>query len=128
MTLPQDHPRVLIAEDETELRGLLVLLFQAEGFDVLEADDGQKAMDLFVAHGDDINIIITDLGLPRLEGVEMITRIRARSRKVRIIAATGYGQEHVRESVLKAGADDFLPKPFPASEIVARAKQLLGKR
>jgi two-component system, cell cycle sensor histidine kinase and response regulator CckA len=121
-------PCVLIAEDEEELRGLLAMVFEVEGFLVLQARDGQEALDLYVAHQARVQLIITDLGLPRLGGVDMIARVRALSPTVRIIAASGFGRENVRQKVLDAGGDEFVPKPFKATDLVEIARALMKSR
>lgn len=126
MRVRNNPPGVLITEDEDELRVLLVMLFEQAGFRVFEAGDGQEALEQFAAHRDAIDVIVTDLGLPRLGGVEMIVQVRALSPGVRILAASGFGKENVRQTVLEAGADDFMPKPFSGAALVGRAKELIG--
>jgi DNA-binding response OmpR family regulator len=126
MRVPNDPPGVLITEDEEELRVLLAMLFEQGGFTVFQACDGQEALEQFAAHRNAIDVIVTDLGLPRLGGVEMIVQVRALSADVRILAASGFGKENVRQTVLEAGADDFMPKPFNGAALVTRAKELIG--
>ncbi len=128
MNDPADRPCILIVEDEQELRELLAMMFEGEGFTVLQAEDGQDALDLFSARPGRVDVIITDLGLPRLGGVEMIGMVRLLSPDVCIIAASGFGRENVRTKVIEAGADEFVPKPFRAGDLVARAKALVAAR
>ncbi len=117
---------VLIAEDEEEIRGLLAMIFEMEQFTVFQAVDGQHALEIFIEHKGEIGLLITDLGLPRLGGVELIEKVRALKPTIRIIGSSGYGRANVREEVLAAGGDIFLPKPFVAAELVQQAKQLLA--
>jgi|WetSurMetagenome_2_1015567.scaffolds.fasta_scaffold193130_1 two-component system, cell cycle sensor histidine kinase and response regulator CckA len=126
MSIRNSPPGVLIAEDEEELRVLLAMLFEQAGFTVFQAGDGQEALEQFGAHRAAIDVIVTDLGLPRLGGVEMVARVRALSPDVRILAASGFGKENVRKTVLDAGADEFMPKPFSGSALVDRVKELIG--
>jgi two-component system, OmpR family, KDP operon response regulator KdpE len=118
-------PGILIAEDELELRILLSALFEMEGFAVFQAEDGISAMETFSARRDSIDLLITDLGLPGLGGLELIMKIRAIKPSVKIIAASGYGRATIREEVLQAGGDLFYPKPFSVDDILLAAKQLL---
>lgn len=117
---------VLVVEDDNELRKLLGLLLETEGFKVFEADDGQVALDVLAAHSGEIDMVITDLGLPRVGGVELIKRIRATDLKVRIIGTSGFGAKNVREMVLAAGANEFFPKPFSVPEIIDKVIALTG--
>jgi hypothetical protein len=124
MTAPAFRGSVLLAEDEEEIRTLVALLFRAEGFAVFEAGDGVEALETFTRNRDSIIAVVTDLGLPRLGGVDLIQRIRAASPGVRIIGTSGYGEADVYAKVLAAGGDDFLPKPFQASALITLVKRL----
>ena len=117
---------ILISEDDEEIRKLLSLVFQLELFTVFEAENGAEALSLFQNHPGEIQLIVTDLGLPELGGVELIQRIRKISQDVRIIGASGFGRSNVREEVLKAGADEFLPKPFRTEELIRLVHELLA--
>jgi two-component system cell cycle sensor histidine kinase/response regulator CckA len=117
---------VLLVEDEYEILGLLSMLFELEGFTVYQAPDGEQALALMEQHLDTIVLLVTDLGLPKLGGVELIERARALKPSIKIIGSSGYGRSNVRDEVLKSGGDVFLPKPFVASELVTTARSLLG--
>ncbi len=117
---------ILISEDEADINGLLALILQAENFNVYQAFDGMAALETFIAHQDEIDLLVTDLGLPKLGGVELIAKIRKMKPSVKIIGASGFGRNNVREEVMQAGGDEFLPKPYVTSELVALAKKLLN--
>lgn len=117
---------VLVVEDDNELRKLFGFLLEAEGFTVFLADDGQVGLDLLAAHADEIDMVITDLGLPGIGGVELIKRVRAVGTKVKIIGTSGFGAKNVREMVLEAGADEFFSKPFSIPDIIDRVMALAG--
>lgn len=123
----KDRPLVLISEDEVDINNLLTLILQAEGFSVLQAFDGEAAWEMFEANADAIDLLVTDLGLPKLGGVELIERARKARPHVKIIGASGFGRNNVREEVMRAGANEFLPKPYVTAELVAVAKRLLGR-
>ncbi len=122
----KQKPGVLLAEDQNEIRQLLTILFQMEGFRVFEGEDGQAALDLMTAHKDEIVLLVTDLGLPKLEGVKLIEKVKEIKPSMKVMGTSGYGRANIREEVLAAGGDDFFPKPFVASELVQKAKALLG--
>jgi len=128
MDVPDNIPPkgVLLAEDEEELRALMGMIFEADGFKVFHAGDGLQALDIFREHSDEIDLLVTDLGLPKLGGVELIERIRTIKPDVKIIGSSGYGPSDVRDEVLKAGGDDFFPKPVVAGDLLAKARKLLG--
>jgi two-component system cell cycle sensor histidine kinase/response regulator CckA len=122
-----DGDGILIVEDETEIRNLLTMLFELEGFTVYQAVDGEHALEVFQEDKDNIVLMITDLGLPRLGGVELITKLRAIKPSIKIIGSSGYGRQNVREEVLNAGGDLFVPKPFVADELMETVRKLLGR-
>ena len=117
---------ILVSEDEVDINNLLTLILQAEKFNVLQAYDGASALDIFTAHADEIDLVITDLGLPKMGGVELIEEIRKIGQSVKIIGASGFGRNNVREEVMRAGADEFMPKPYITSDLLTVAKRLLG--
>ncbi len=119
-------PAILISEDEVDINNLLCLILESEQFKVFQAFDGIAALEMFTAHKDEIDLVVTDLGLPRLGGVELIGQIRKLKPSVKIIGASGFGRNNVRDEVMQAGGDEFMPKPYITSDLVSTARQLLG--
>ena len=123
--MERSRPRVLVAEDSRSQRAYVVDMLRAEGLDVHEAQDGRVALDLCrIMHPD---LLILDLGLPRLSGAEVLTRLRA-DRKIRttpVIVLTGDEREATVSAVLDAGATDFLAKPVRRTELLARVRRVL---
>lgn len=117
---------ILISEDEADINNLLALILQMEGFAVLQAFDGQAALDTFNAHADDVDLLVTDLGLPKMGGIELIEKVRKAKPSLKIIGASGFGRNNVREEVMNAGADEFMPKPYVTSDLVESVRRLLG--
>ena len=115
---------VLIVEDEAEIRNLFAMLLEAENYTVFQADEGEAALDLLKEQGDRIAVMITDLGLPRMGGVELISKAKIIHPGVRIVGTSGFGRENVRELVLAAGADEFISKPFNINAVLAKVRQL----
>jgi len=117
--------RVLVVEDEASLREPLVYLLQKEGYDVVEADDGNKAVSAFNEHG--ANIILLDLMLPGLSGNEVCRVIRQKS-NVPIIMLTAKDDEIDKVLGLEMGADDYVTKPYMKRELLARMKAVLRRQ
>ena len=116
---------VLVTEDETEIRELLSMLFKAEGYTVLQAADGQTALDLVRKNRDSIVLLVTDLGLPKLGGLELIKEARRVIPSLKIIAASGFGHANVRSELRAVGVEEFFAKPFSPLELLETAKRLL---
>ncbi|MEW6510582.1 MAG: response regulator [Bacteroidota bacterium] len=118
------HRGVLVVEDDAALRGLFGVMLEAEGYEVFQAENGQAGLEMLKSHSSEINVVITDLGLPRIGGVELISRVRQVHPGVKIIGTSGFGARAVRESVLAAGADDFVAKPFSLPDVIGKVKAL----
>ena len=117
-------PRVLVVEDEVGLREPLVYLLQKEGYDVLEAEDGNSAVEIFKSHNPDL--ILLDLMLPGLSGNEVCRVVRAES-QVPIIMLTAKDAEIDKVVGLELGADDYVTKPYSTRELLARMKAVLRR-
>jgi two-component system cell cycle sensor histidine kinase/response regulator CckA len=118
---------ILIVEDEQELRNLFSLILEMEGFSVLQAADGEKGLELLRSHPGSIRMMITDLNLPKIGGVDLISQARALNPTVKIVGTSGMSGSAVRDMVMKAGADDFIPKPFQAQDAIRKLKAMLGQ-
>jgi two-component system response regulator RegX3 len=115
---------VLVVEDEQSLREPLVYLLQKEGFDVVEAADGNAALDQFTKSGADL--ILLDLMLPGMSGNEVCRVIRQTS-TVPIIMLTAKDSEIDKVVGLEIGADDYVTKPYSSRELLARMKAVLRR-
>jgi DNA-binding response OmpR family regulator len=115
---------VLVVDDEPIVREILERYLSREGFVVTTAADGQAALDVFDAAKPDL--IVLDLMLPRVDGLEVFRRIRQRDRTP-VIMLTARGEEVDRVVGLDLGADDYVAKPFSPREIVARARAVLRR-
>lgn len=117
--------RVLIVEDDADLRGQLVAQFTAEGFVVDAAADGEDG--LYKATEFPLDLAVVDLGLPKLPGTEVIKRARKKGLTYPILILTARDGWENKVAGLEAGADDYLVKPFHAQELLARARALLRR-
>lgn len=117
--------RVLIIEDDTAIRSQIRRQLEQEGYCVDETGDGQEG--LYFATEYPVDAAIVDLGLPKLSGLEIIHKLRAKGSLLPILVLTARSRWEERVEGLEAGADDYLPKPFQMPELSARLKALLRR-
>jgi phosphate regulon transcriptional regulator PhoB len=120
-------PRILIVDDEKDIVDLVAYNFEKEGFEVLKAFDGEKALTLVRTKKP--NLIVLDLMLPGIQGLEVCKQIRrdAESAGIPIIMLTAKGEELDKVIGLEVGADDYITKPFSVKELMARVKAVLRR-
>jgi len=118
-------PRVLVVEDDADISDVLVRSLRLEGYEVHVAGDGVSALD--EAHAFLPDVVILDLGLPRMDGVEVARELRSDD-DVPILMLTARDALEARVTGLDAGADDYLVKPFERQELLARIRALLRRR
>ncbi len=112
--------RVLIAEDEAAIREFIVINLKRGGYDVVEADDGARALELYDAYDGEIDVALLDVMMPNVDGLEVCRQLRTKSNNIGIIMLTAKTQEMDKITGLMTGADDYVTKPFSPSELVAR--------
>jgi len=117
--------RVLVVEDDEAIADVLRRSLRAEGHEVRSAGDGVEALRASEEFAPDL--VVLDLGLPRLDGTEVLKRIRAES-DVPVLILTARTETTDRVDGLDSGADDYLPKPFERAELLARIRALLRRR
>jgi DNA-binding response OmpR family regulator len=118
--------RVLVAEDDEEIAQVLQRSLRLEGYDVKVAVDGVRALE--EAHAFLPDIVVLDLGLPRLDGLDVARRLRDDGDDVPILILTARDALEARVEGLDVGADDYLVKPFERQELLARLRALLRRR
>jgi two-component system, OmpR family, response regulator MprA len=119
------RPRVLVVEDDTDIAGVLRRSLDKEGYDVRVAGDGESALNEAGVFAPDA--VVLDLGLPKLDGVEVCRRLRTEG-DVPILILTARDALDARVEGLDSGADDYLVKPFEREELLARIRALLRRR
>jgi DNA-binding response OmpR family regulator len=117
-------PTILLVDDEDAVRKLLTFPLEKDGYDVVQASDGVEALDLFATH--DVDLVVLDIMLPRLDGLEVTKRLRATS-MVPIIMLTARDDELDKVIGLELGADDYITKPFSIREFRSRVRALLRR-
>ena len=112
--------KVLIAEDESAIREIIAITLKRAGYDVTEACDGQQAIDIYNAMDGMFDVVLLDIMMPNVDGLEVCKTLRNQSSTVGIIMLTAKTQEMDKVSGLLMGADDYITKPFSPSELMAR--------
>jgi len=119
------HQKILIADDEARLRKLIVDFLKREGYQVIEAEDGKRALEIFNAESD-IGLVILDVMMPYYDGWAVCHQIRKNS-QIPIIMLTARSEEADQLFGFEIGADEYITKPFSPSVLVARVKALLRR-
>src|ERR1700709_1623541 len=124
-TAPLSLP--LLAEDDEGSRTALARSLERYGYRVLEAPDGEAALRLFAAARGEVDLVVLDVGMPRLDGYAVLSPLRQTS-DVPVIMLTGRGEEVDRVVGLELGADDYVLKPYSLRELVARIRARLRRQ
>lgn len=114
--------KILVIDDEPPIRKLLRMGLNTQGYDVLEAPSGKIGLELLVQNPD---LVILDLGLPDVDGLELLRTIRGRKEGVPIVVLSSRGDEAGKVQALDLGADDYVTKPFGMDELLARMRAAL---
>ena len=117
--------RILVVEDDTQIAADVVSTLKTAGYVVETVGDGNEAW--FRGDTEDYDLIVLDLGLPKLDGLTVLKRWRAAGRSMPVLVLTARGAWAERVEGIDAGADDYLPKPFQMEELVARVRALIRR-
>ncbi|UCG62919.1 MAG: response regulator [Candidatus Zixiibacteriota bacterium] len=114
---------ILIVDDDPLMRGLLKKIVEREGYKTKEAESGEQALELFDSKK--IGLVISDLEMPGMNGLELLKAIKEKSRKIPVLIVTGKTYGYDKHDVLEAGADGYITKPFKNFEIARRVAAFL---
>ena len=120
-----DALKILVVDDESRMRKLVHDFLAKAGYQILEAEDGAQALDIYFANSD-IALVILDVMMPKLNGYEVLKEIRAYS-KVPVVMLTARGEEHDELKGFELGVDEYITKPFSPKILVARVQALLRR-
>lgn len=109
-------PTILVVEDDTESRAAMLKVLESAGYKTMEADNGQQALDLLLESN--VDVIVTDLRLPVMDGVELLKRAKAADQEIEVIMITGHGTVEVAVEAIKEGAYDFITKPVKKAQLL----------
>jgi len=121
----REVPRLLLVEDDDQIAAPLIRTLEREDYDVFRASTGHDALDR--AEARDFDVVLLDLGLPDIDGLEVCRRLRASGIQAPVMILTARGGELDRVVGLDVGADDYLAKPFGLAELLARLRALLRR-
>lgn len=119
-----EHSRILVVDDETQITRVLRTSLSAQAYEIRVANDGEMALEIMKDWSP--NLIITDLAMPNLNGVQLCRQIRATS-EIPVIVLSVRGEERQKIEALDAGADDYVSKPFSMNELLARVRANLRR-
>lgn len=114
--------KILVIDDEPPIRKLLRMGLSTQGYEILDAPNGKVGLELL---GQNPDLVILDLGLPDIQGLELLRMIRARSERVPIVVLSSRADEAGKVQALDLGADDYVTKPFGMDELLARMRAAL---
>jgi two-component system, OmpR family, KDP operon response regulator KdpE len=120
----KEHRRILVVDDEPQITRVLRTTLSAQGHEVRVANDGESALNIMKEWTPDL--LITDLAMPEMNGLELCRRVRMKS-EIPIIVLSVRGEERTKVQALDAGADDYVTKPFSMSELLARVRANLRR-
>ena len=118
--------KVLVLEDESSIRGFIVINLERAGYEVVEAETGEEALEKLAANPD-TRVVLLDIMLPGIDGIEVCRRIRLTDPHIGIIMLSARSQEMDKVTGLMTGADDYMTKPFSPAELTARVDALLRR-
>ncbi len=124
--LPIEKQKILIVDDDPSILELLNQLFQRKGYECRTAENGKKALELLETSP--FTIVITDLIMPKIDGLELLKMVKESWPDTDVIVMTGYTKNFTYTDVIRAGASDFVHKPFTLDEIEAKLQRLIKER
>ena len=117
---------VLVVEDDAIALSALEDIFELLGYPCLIAGDGQEALDLYAQHKDQIGLVLSDLRMPKMDGIELARRLTEINPQVKIVLATGYASQEQRMSFPDANISGWIQKPYPLEQLAAVLEAELG--
>jgi two-component system, OmpR family, alkaline phosphatase synthesis response regulator PhoP len=124
--MSQDASRILVVEDDLSILTGVSMNLRFEGYEVLQAQDGTRGLELAVKESPDL--VVLDVMLPKMNGYEVVRELRRRGLGTPVLMLSAKGMERDKVLGLELGADDYVVKPFGVSELLARVKALLRRR
>ena len=117
---------ILVVEDDEDISSLVESLLTSDGYNVVIAHDGEEGERVFKAEKK-FDLVITDLGLPKIGGVELFHRLSSIRPDLKVIASSGYGHANVVEQLIRDGVKAFVPKPYVAKEFLQTVREVLDE-
>jgi DNA-binding response OmpR family regulator len=116
---------ILFVEDEWMLLELLKSLFEENGYRIRTAGSGEEGLEVFARYTTEIDLVLTDMGLPKMGGWDMFQKMLTVNPKIKVILASGYVDQDLRVEMMQQGAKDFIQKPYVPATILKRIREVL---
>jgi two-component system cell cycle sensor histidine kinase/response regulator CckA len=126
--VPRGRETILVVEDDELVRGITVRSLRALGYRILLAEDGEDAMKVVERHAGDIDLVVTDVAMPRMGGPELAEKLTARNPSVKVLFVSGYSEHELSQRVVLASNRAFLDKPFTASMLARKLREMLDRK
>ncbi len=123
----EGNETILVVEDEAGLRDLLFDILTSRGYKVLSAEDGQRALALFLDYKD-INLVVSDIGLPNVGGLDLFQTVKKLKPEVKVILVSGFVDEAEKQAMMDRGVDRFIQKPYQPLEVLTKVREVLDDR
>jgi DNA-binding NtrC family response regulator len=115
---------ILVVDDELNMLSLLEKFLSRQGYHVLLAADGEQALEAFCRHKTEIDLVLLDVGLPKVRGMDVLLKMKSENPDVRVVVASGYLDPKVKTEMYRAGVKDFVDKPYMLSELLETLRSL----
>ncbi|HTP14062.1 MAG TPA: ATP-binding protein, partial [Bacteroidota bacterium] len=125
LDVPGGQECILLVEDETTLLDVLAGMLKSKGYRVLVARDGYEAVETYRDHKDEIALVVSDLGLPKMTGQDAFMRMKSINPRVKVIFGTGYLDPELKSELLELGARGFMAKPYSQEELLRKIRELI---
>jgi PAS domain S-box-containing protein len=123
--VPGGAETILIVEDEEMLREMLTTVLVSKGYQVLTASDGIEAVEIYSLHREEIDLVVADIGLPRLAGSEVFLRLKQSHPGIKVVLASGFLEPALKAEMIKAGAKEIIQKPYQTNEFLKSVRKAL---
>jgi two-component system cell cycle sensor histidine kinase/response regulator CckA len=121
------HERILLVEDEDNVRAFSARALRATGYEVFEADSGEEALFVLEDIGGQIDLMVSDVVMPEMDGPALLVKVREKLPNLKVIFVSGYAEESVRQDIADDQSVEFLAKPYSLDQINSKVKEVLGK-
>ncbi|MCX6120359.1 MAG: PAS domain S-box protein [Ignavibacteriales bacterium] len=126
--LPCGTETILIVEDEELILGMLHMILRSHDYSIFKASDGEKALKLFTRYHEEIALVLSDLGLPKMNGIDTVKKMKEIDPNVQFIVASGYLDERMKWELKQLGIEDFIQKPYRNTQLLLKIREVLDRK
>jgi PAS domain S-box-containing protein len=125
--IPGGSETLLVVEDEVTLLEMMKVLVEDKGYRVITAEDGLRAREIYRARGNEISLVVSDVGLPKMNGEQLFKELKNINPSVKVIIASGYIDADQKSEIFRAGVKDFIQKPYTPDEVLKKIRAVLDQ-